>query len=744
MRDLSVLNKEQREAVECLQGPLLVLAGAGSGKTRVLTYRIANLIEHGVSPWNILALTFTNKAAREMRERTEALVEASANDMWVTTFHSCCTKILRFDANKIGYERNFLIYDDGDQMNLITDILKQMGKNDKNVPKREIKEMISDAKNKAQDPIAYLNENFADELTIAVFKKYEQRLKDANAFDFDDLILKVLELFKKCPDVLDKYRRKFKYVLVDEYQDTNALQYELIELLCREHGNICVVGDDDQSIYGWRGADIRNILDFEKDFKGAKVIRLEQNYRSTSCILDAANAVISNNKGRKVKSLWTNKKGGEKLKYDLVPTEREEASLVCKTILQNVRSGAKYSDHAILYRMNAQSRVLESTLINYGIPHKVYGGMRFFERKEIKDILAYLRLIYNPNDDVSFLRIVNVPKRSIGDSTLQKLAQKAEKNGESLFIAAMDSEGLDTKTAAKLHTFTDTMAELMALSATMPLSVFTEEMIISIGYEAYLRSEDKKGETAGRMDNLKELVGNIAEIEKDIDEDSDITPLQAFLENVALVSDIDGMNEENDTVSLMTLHSAKGLEFDRVFIVGMEENIFPSSRANADLSIDAMEEERRLCYVGITRAKEKLQLLSCETRMLFGSYSSNRRSRFIDEIPDELIEMPEIKPIQKNAEASSHQRSTSSSLYPQNFTVHSLNRTSPSPAKPAFAASSPVVKQFNVNDRVRHAQFGEGTVMNVSGSGNTMVVNIHFADGKMKNFAAAYAPLEKI
>lgn len=742
MKDLSVLNKEQREAVECLEGPLLVLAGAGSGKTRVLTYRIANLIDHGVAPWNILALTFTNKAAREMRERTESLVEASANDMWVTTFHSCCTKILRFDADKIGYERNFLIYDDGDQMNLITDILKQMGKNDKNVPKREIKEMISDAKNKAQDPVAYLTENFADELTIAVFKRYEQRLKEANAFDFDDLILKVLELFKKNPEVLEKYRRKFKYVLVDEYQDTNALQYELIELLCREHGNICVVGDDDQSIYGWRGADIRNILDFEKDFKGAKVIRLEQNYRSTSCILDAANAVISNNKGRKVKSLWTNKKGGEKIKYELVPTEREEAMLVCKTILQNVRNGAKYSDHAILYRMNAQSRVLESTLINYGIPHKVYGGMRFFERKEIKDILAYLRLIYNPNDDVSFLRIVNIPKRSIGDSTLQKLSQKAASNGESLFVAAMDDEGFDSKTAAKLHNFTDTMAELMALSSTMPLSVFTQELIISIGYEAYLRGEDKKGETAQRMDNLKELIGNISEIEKDIDEDSEVTPLQAFLENVALVSDIDGMNEENDTVSLMTLHSAKGLEFKRVFIVGMEENIFPSSRANSTLSIDAMEEERRLCYVGITRAKEKLHLISCETRMLFGSYSSNRRSRFIDEIPEELKEMPEIKP--KTNEFSSQMRSSvgSSSLYPSYSTTHTLSKTAPIVSKPA--ASAPKAKQFSVNDKVRHAQFGEGVVVNVSGSGNTMVVNIHFADGKIKNFAAAYAPLERI
>ncbi|MBQ9832478.1 MAG: UvrD-helicase domain-containing protein [Clostridia bacterium] len=745
MQDLSVLNKQQREAVECLEGPLLVLAGAGSGKTRVLTYRIANLIEHGVAPWNILALTFTNKAAREMRERTEALIDAQANDMWVMTFHSCCSRILRMDAEHIGYERNFLIYDDGDQMNLITDILKQMGKNEKNIPKRDIKEAISDAKNKAEDPAVYLAQNYADDLTIEVYRKYEKRLKEANAFDFDDLMLKVLELFKKCPDVLEKYRRKFKYVLVDEYQDTNALQYSLIALLCKEHGNICVVGDDDQSIYGWRGADIRNILDFEKDFKGAKVIRLEQNYRSTSCILDAANAVISHNIGRKSKSLWTNKKGGDKITYDVVPTERDEAGLVCRRILENVRNGKKYSDHAILYRMNAQSRVLESMLINYGIPHKVYGGMRFFERKEIKDILAYLRLIYNPNDDVSFLRIVNIPKRGIGDSTLHNLSLLSQSSGQSLFVTALSGEGLDNKTISKLRTFTDKMAELMALCATMPLSSFTEEMIVSLNYEEYLRSEDKKGETDGRMDNLRELVGNISEIERDVDEESGVTALQSFLENVALVSDIDGMNDENDTVSLMTLHSAKGLEFNTVYLVGMEENIFPTSRASNLLSADGMEEERRLCYVGITRAREKLHLISAESRMLFGSYSNNRRSRFIDEIPSELLDMENMNQLRQQRE------NVKSTFATQNKAAspHVLSRsTSVAPAgikkSAPMQTAAPVAKEFAVNDKVCHAQFGEGTVMSVSGSGNTMVVNIHFLDGKIKNFAAAYAPLEKM
>ena len=398
--DLSTLNKEQRQAVDTLDGPLLILAGAGSGKTRALTYRIANLVDHGVSPWNILALTFTNKAAREMRERTEALLGGSVKDMWVATFHSCCTRILRSDIDKLGRDRNFVIYDDDDQTSLIAAIMKRLDVNDKDITKRQIKEHISEAKNKSTEPEKFLMDNpYLDESVLKVFREYQRSLKEYNALDFDDLLGKTLELFQSCPEVLQKYRSKFRYILVDEYQDTNVMQYHIVELLAREHGNICVVGDDDQSIYGWRGADIRNILDFEKDFPGAKVIRLEQNYRSTSNILDAANAVIENNQGRKSKKLWTDNGRGDRIETFTADSERDEAHFVCRKIMEGVRNGMNYGDFAVLYRMNAQSRIPETTMVNYGIPNKVYGGQRFYERKEIKDIMAYLRLIYNPFDD---------------------------------------------------------------------------------------------------------------------------------------------------------------------------------------------------------------------------------------------------------------------------------------------------------------------------------------------------------
>ena len=431
--DLSTLNKEQRQAVDTLDGPLLILAGAGSGKTRALTYRIANLVDHGVSPWNILALTFTNKAAREMRERTEALLGGSVKDMWVATFHSCCTRILRSDIDKLGRDRNFVIYDDDDQTSLIAAIMKRLGVNDKDITKRQIKEHISEAKNKSTEPEKFLMDNpYLDESVLKVFREYQRSLKEYNALDFDDLLGKTLELFQSCPEVLQKYRSKFRYILVDEYQDTNVMQYHIVELLAREHGNICVVGDDDQSIYGWRGADIRNILDFEKDFPGAKVIRLEQNYRSTSNILDAANAVIENNQGRKSKKLWTDNGRGDRIETFTADSERDEAHFVCRKIMEGVRNGMNYGDFAVLYRMNAQSRIPETTMVNYGIPNKVYGGQRFYERKEIKDIMAYLRLIYNPFDDIALKRIINVPKRSIGDASIDELVRVAEQEGKSM------------------------------------------------------------------------------------------------------------------------------------------------------------------------------------------------------------------------------------------------------------------------------------------------------------------------
>ena len=737
--DLSTLNKEQRQAVDTLDGPLLILAGAGSGKTRALTYRIANLVDHGVSPWNILALTFTNKAAREMRERTEALLGGSVKDMWVATFHSCCTRILRSDIDKLGRDRNFVIYDDDDQTSLIAAIMKRLGVNDKDITKRQIKEHISEAKNKSTEPEKFLMDNpYLDESVLKVFREYQRSLKEYNALDFDDLLGKTLELFQSCPEVLQKYRSKFRYILVDEYQDTNVMQYHIVELLAREHGNICVVGDDDQSIYGWRGADIRNILDFEKDFPGAKVIRLEQNYRSTSNILDAANAVIENNQGRKSKKLWTDNGRGDRIETFTADSERDEAHFVCRKIMEGVRNGMNYGDFAVLYRMNAQSRIPETTMVNYGIPNKVYGGQRFYERKEIKDIMAYLRLIYNPFDDIALKRIINVPKRSIGDASIAELARVAEQEGKSMLVAALTSENIDPRAMKKIKPFADTMGEFIALSRTMPLSEFTWGMISALEYETYLKAEDKRGEVESRMDNLRELIGNIKEIEKDLSEGEDA--LRAFLENVSLVSDIDSMNDGNGAVALMTLHSAKGLEFPVVFMIGMEENIFPTSRARNDMSNHAMEEERRLCYVGMTRAKQKLYLINARQRNIFGNESYNRKSRFIEEIPAELtvsdnpVKQPDAR------EQAEHTRGQRKNFHRYAMDTHALGDGT----RDVRPATAPVSKTFEKHQRVQHDKFGVGTVMEISGSGSSMLVSIDFGAAGVKRFAAAYAPIKPV
>lgn len=737
--DLSTLNKEQRQAVDTLDGPLLILAGAGSGKTRALTYRIANLVDHGVSPWNILALTFTNKAAREMRERTEALLGGSVKDMWVATFHSCCTRILRSDIDKLGRDRNFVIYDDDDQTSLIAAIMKRLGVNDKDITKRQIKEHISEAKNKSTEPEKFLMDNpYLDESVLKVFREYQRSLKEYNALDFDDLLGKTLELFQSCPEVLQKYRSKFRYILVDEYQDTNVMQYHIVELLAREHGNICVVGDDDQSIYGWRGADIRNILDFEKDFPGAKVIRLEQNYRSTSNILDAANAVIENNQGRKSKKLWTDNGRGDRIETFTADSERDEAHFVCRKIMEGVRNGMNYGDFAVLYRMNAQSRIPETTMVNYGIPNKVYGGQRFYERKEIKDIMAYLRLIYNPFDDIALKRIINVPKRSIGDASIAELARVAEQEGKSMLVAALTSEHIDPRAMKKIKPFADTMGEFIALSRTMPLSEFTWGMISALEYETYLKAEDKRGEVESRMDNLRELIGNIKEIEKDLSEGEDA--LRAFLENVSLVSDIDSMNDGNGAVALMTLHSAKGLEFPVVFMIGMEENIFPTSRARNDMSNHAMEEERRLCYVGMTRAKQKLYLINARQRNIFGNESYNRKSRFIEEIPAELtvsdnpVKQPDAR------EQAEHTRGQRKNFHRYAMDTHALGDGT----RDVKPAATPVSKTFEKYQKVQHDKFGVGTVMEISGSGSSMLVSIDFGAAGVKRFAAAYAPIKPV
>ena len=736
--DITLLNKEQRRAVECLDGPLLVLAGAGSGKTRVLTYRIANLIDHGVRPWNILALTFTNKAAREMRERTESLIGVSASDVWCVTFHSFCVRILRMDIDKMsnGYDRNFVIYDDGDQLSVIESILKRLGVQEKDTPKRSIKEAISTAKNKGVDPDTFFASEFQGDLKRQVYSLYKKQLQDANALDFDDLILFTIKLFQQCGDVLEKYRGKFRYVLVDEYQDTNLPQYSLVRLLCEEHRNLCVVGDDDQSIYGWRGADIRNILEFETDFPGAKIIRLEQNYRSSANILNAANSVIANNIGRKEKRLWTNKASGDTITHHCADDERREADFVCRTIMSGIRSGRAYCDYAVLYRMNAQSRILETMLLSYGIPHNVYGGQRFYDRKEIKDILAYLRVVANPNDDVAFRRIVNVPARGIGAATLQKLTDAAVNSGSPLLVTALGDTPMDLKTAAKLKPFRDMMAGVLIKKAELPPSELTEYILGQIRYREYLELEGKtQAET--RWENILELMGNIREVENSI-VDPEADALGAFLESVALMSDIDSMSDEYGTVSLMTLHSAKGLEFGTVFITGMEDGIFPTSRSKFDP--DSMEEERRLMYVGMTRAMDKLYLLNTRHRTLFGHTSDSIESRFLREIPEEFLEIPSaLRGFGRAADEYNYGRRPSEGLYEKQSSV------------PAFAGSSKYekhaavqMKDLSIYQRVRHAKFGEGTIIEMTGSGNAILISIDFDSVGVKKLAGAYAPIEPV
>ena len=636
--DLSVLNDRQREAVECLEGPLLVLAGAGSGKTKVLTYRIANLVEHGVKPWNILALTFTNKAAQEMRERASALIGSDADEAWVTTFHSCCVRILRIDCDKIGYERSFTIYDDADQLKIIGDILKNMGISDKAAPKRVIKENISNAKNKSLDVKRYIQENYSDDgITEKVFEQYQRRLMAANAFDFDDLLVKTIELFEQCPEVLEKYQNRFKYVLVDEYQDTNMPQYRFVEMLCRKHGNLCVVGDDDQSIYGWRGATIENILNFEKCYPGAKTIRLEQNYRSTSNILNAANCVIQHNTERKGKTLWTDNGEGDKVQVYTAENEQDEAMHIADVIGQHLKAGGHLADHAILYRMNAQSAPIESYFTRAGIPHKIVGGQRFNDRKEVKDIHSYMSIVANPRDDVRLRRIINEPARKIGNTTVEVIADLAAQQGVSMLeiIGHADQYAKLSRAIMPLLKFWQIYQNLQDSLETKTLDAFAADVIERTGYKAMLEADAAKGheDAADRLQNLGQLVNNVKNY---CDQHGEDATLEGYLEDIALISDIDSYNESADQVVLMTIHSAKGLEFPYVFLIGMEEGVFPSEMSK--YSEADLEEERRLAYVGITRAKKELYISNSVTRMLYGRTQRNEPSRFLREIEPEYIE----------------------------------------------------------------------------------------------------------
>ena len=576
--NLNDLNPMQRRAAETLEGPVLILAGAGSGKTRTLTYRVANLLEHGVKAWHILALTFTNKAAREMRERIERLAGADAGEAWIGTFHSICCRILRRDIEKLGYERSFTIYDDDDQQRVIKAVLKELDIDEKFLPPKAVSADISDAKNRLLSPDEWLQNRGGDyrsQKTHDVMTRYEQRLRAANALDFDDLLVKTLQLFVEHPPVLEYYQSRFQYVHVDEYQDTNYAQYQLVRLITRESRNLCVVGDDDQSIYGWRGADIRNILDFEKDFPDATVIKLEQNYRSTANILDAANQIIAHNEGRKEKELWTEDGEGEKITLYAAADERDEAAWICQRIRQLQRGGTPYGSIAILYRMHALSRVLEETLMRAGIPYHVYGGTRFYDRREVRDVLAYLRLIQNPADDISLSRIINVPKRAIGDSTVEQLTQYARQNDMSLYAAvAAPPDTLASRARKSVNDFSSLIVSLLLAKETLPLSEFVQKVIDDSGLIAQYQKEENE-ENQARIENIREFMGAVTEFEQKSEDKS----LFAFLENVALVTELDNQDSAPSFVTMMTLHSAKGLEYDAVFMSGMEEGIFPSARA---------------------------------------------------------------------------------------------------------------------------------------------------------------------
>ena len=632
--NLNDLNPMQRRAAETLEGPVLILAGAGSGKTRTLTYRVANLLEHGVKAWHILALTFTNKAAREMRERIERLAGADAGEAWIGTFHSICCRILRRDIEKLGYERSFTIYDDDDQQRVIKAVLKELDIDEKFLPPKAVSTDISDAKNRLLSPDEWLQKRGGDyrsQKTHDVMTRYEQRLRAANALDFDDLLVKTLQLFVEHPPVLEYYQSRFQYVHVDEYQDTNYAQYQLVSLITRKSRNLCVVGDDDQSIYGWRGADIRNILDFEKDFPDATVIKLEQNYRSTANILDAANQIIAHNEGRKEKELWTEDGEGEKITLYAAADERDEAAWICQRIRQLQRGGTPYGSIAILYRMHALSRVLEETLMRAGIPYHVYGGTRFYDRREVRDVLAYLRVIQNPADDISLSRIINVPKRAIGDSTVEQLTQYARQNDMSLYAAvAAPPDTLASRARKSVNDFSSLIVSLLLAKETLPLSEFVQKVIDDSGLIAQYQKEENE-ENQARIENIREFMGAVTEFEQKSEDKS----LFAFLENVALVTELDNQDSAPSFVTMMTLHSAKGLEYDAVFMSGMEEGIFPSARAMQE--DNRVEEERRLCYVGVTRARKLLHLSYARRRMLFNQMQFNAPSCFLQEIPKRLI-----------------------------------------------------------------------------------------------------------
>ena len=749
--NLNDLNTKQQEAVLSHEGPLLIVAGAGSGKTRAMTYRIASLMDKGVAPYNILALTFTNKAAREMLRRVNELTDGAASDAWVGTFHAICVRILRRDIEKLGYQRSFAIYDADDQERVLKDLFKSLEIDEKQLSLREMKHIITSAKTQlldADDWFAQSRKDRTAQTVHDIFSAYDRKLLQSNALDFDDLLNKALQLLIDHPPVLSHYRGRFKYVHVDEFQDTNLAQYSLVKLLSEESRNLCVVGDDDQSIYGWRGADLRNILEFKKDFPDAQVIKLEQNYRSTQIILDAANHVIKNNEQRMEKALWTEGPRGDKIRFCAAGDEREEAAWICEHIRRLKSQKVPLAQIAVLYRMHAQSRVLEEMMMRAGIPYRVYGGTRFYDRKEIKDALAYLRILTNPDDDVAIKRVINVPKRAIGDATVSILSEQAQERGDTMYSSLRDlPDALGSRPRKCVECFVELIDMLNAQKKVLPLSELVKLVLDETGLiRQYQDSNDE--EIISKRDNLLEFLGAVHEYEQNAED----TTLEAYLENVALVTDLDMQEDAPQFVTLMTLHSAKGLEYRAVFIAGMEDGILPSTRAK--LEENRLEEERRLCYVGITRAKEFLYLTRTRHRSIFNQASYNQPSPFLAEIPKELISdewgktmqehFGEYKPPKERVRPS--QRPPKTSFGTPGMGQDPLSIPGVTKGAPASVASdlAETVQIFRDGDRVLHKKFGSGQVIGTSGKGAESRVTIRFTAYGDKEFSVDIAPIVKV
>lgn len=728
--DLESLNPEQLEAVIYPAGPLLIFAGAGSGKTRVITTRIARLLEEGVPPYRIMAVTFTNKAAREMMERIERMAGNKAQGMWIGTFHSLCARILRMEGTAIGIDRNFVIYDDGDQLSLIKDILKQKNIDDKSIQPRAVLNEISNAKEKLQSPEKYEARaaGFFEATVTGIYKLYNQALQRANALDFDDILFFANRLFEQRKEVLEKYQERFLHVLVDEYQDVNLAQYNIVHMIAGKHRNVVVVGDDDQSIYAWRGADVSLILRFGSDYPDAKIVKLERNYRSTQTILTAANEVIKKNKSRANKQLWTDNGEGAPVSLTMSGTETEEAMNIAAQILNDVRRGRRnYRDFAVLYRTNAQSRVVEEAFLTNRIPHILIGGQRFYERKEIKDMLAYLRLVYNPRDDISFKRIINVPARGIGNTAVAAMEDFVSRTGFTFFDAANDQgvqSSIQKKAASSLGVFCDAVREAQELAEQGPVTPVLRQLMNQSGYLEALK-QDHSEDSIARLENLQEMLN----VTNQYDETTDEPNLGAFLESVALVADIDNLVEGGDAVTLMTLHSAKGLEFPVVFLAGLEEGVFPHSRSL--YSDTELEEERRLAYVGMTRAREELHLTHAHRRSLYGMPNFNARSRFIDDIPAQILDI-------RGDAGYSYNPPIRAVTQQRTGTYTTIEPQAPKPERTYKTL-------FEVGERVKHAKFGIGVVIACNPIKDDSEVTVAFPGVTgVKKLVQKLAKLEKI